>query len=155
MGVGKEGETAGGGSDAAASYTGGGTKLALTLLICAPAPFPASIAACKSPAYRSWNVLLILISIATARRSAAIPFRRRFGGLDMAGRLQMMRARACWCSGTRAWMSGTVCDQTMRKGRNATGQFVIERSVGAEPWFFERRGRGTEGGEVVDRRAAK
>lgn len=66
----------------------------------------------------------------------------------------MMRARSCWCSGVRAWMLGTASAQTMRKGRKGTGQLLSERSMGGL-CVFERRGRGTDGGLVVDRSAAK
>jgi len=66
----------------------------------------------------------------------------------------MIRARSCWCSGMRTWISETVFDQTIRNGRKAGGQLVRERSDGAA-LDLERRGRGTEGGLVVDRRAAK
>jgi hypothetical protein len=50
--------------DGVGSYIGGGTKLAFKPWPCVPRPplppdvSPASIAACKSDAYRSWNVRL-------------------------------------------------------------------------------------------------
>lgn len=66
----------------------------------------------------------------------------------------MIRARSCWCSGVRDWMDGTVDVQTLRKGRKETGQFERESSAGLS-CDLERRGRGTEGGLVVERRAAK
>ena len=65
----------------------------------------------------------------------------------------MMRARSCWCSGVRDWMAGTVSHQTWRNETKVGGQLVGERSIGVE--FFESRGRGTDGGDVVQRRAAK
>jgi hypothetical protein len=46
-----------------------------------------------------------------------------------------------------------VPHQTSRKEANAGGQFAGERSTGLE--FFDDRGRGTEGGDVVQRSAAK
>jgi hypothetical protein len=46
-----------------------------------------------------------------------------------------------------------VFPQTRKNDRNAGGQFVSERSVGAR--VLSRRGRGTEGGDVVHLNAAK
>lgn len=83
------------------SYTGGGTKLAFTRRLPCLGP-PTSSTACKSAAYRSWNVLRILISIPTALRSAAIAGRLGLTGFAMGGRPQTIRARSCWCSGLRA-----------------------------------------------------
>ena len=88
-----------------ASYVGGGTKEALMRSLVL---LPASRAACRSLAYLSWKVRRILISIATALRSAEIPLSLALGGWVMGGRLQMIRARSCWCSGTKDWISGTV-----------------------------------------------
>lgn len=51
-------------------------------------------------------------------------------------------------------MDGTVDVQTFRKGRKETGQLERESSAGLS-CDLERRGRGTEGGLVVERRAAK
>jgi hypothetical protein len=65
----------------------------------------------------------------------------------------MMRARSCWRSGSRLWIAGTHSAQRRRKGVNTVGQLERERLCrGAD---FSRRGRGTEGGEVVLRSAAK
>ena len=61
------------------SYTGGGTKLALTRRLDV-LPEPESKAACRSEAYLSWKVRRMLISIATARKSAAIPGNLGLGG---------------------------------------------------------------------------
>jgi hypothetical protein len=61
------------------SYTGGGTKLAFTRRL-DDRPDPESRAACKSDAYRSWKVRRMLISMATARKSAAMPGRLGFWG---------------------------------------------------------------------------
>lgn len=69
-------------------------------------------------------------------------------------RPQITRARSCWCSGARACIAGTACDHTVRKGRKATGQLAVERSLGGADDFVVL-GRGTDGGLVVDRRAAK
>lgn len=66
----------------------------------------------------------------------------------------MMRARSCWCSGTSAWIKGTVCAQTRRKDTNAGGQLDSDKSIGPEE-DLEERGSGTDGGSVVLLRAAK
>ncbi len=50
-------------------------------------------------------------------------------------------------------MAGTVFAQTRRKDMKAGGQFSYESCIGAER--FEDRGNGTDGGFVVDRKAAK
>ncbi len=65
----------------------------------------------------------------------------------------MIRARSCWCSGASPWMDGTDLAHTERNEVNAGGQFSAESSVGSDDLL--RRGRGTEGGFVVHRRAAK
>ena len=65
------------GGELGASYVGGGTKDALTRSL---VELPASSAAWRSLAYLSWNVRRILISIATALRSAEIPFNLGLGG---------------------------------------------------------------------------
>lgn len=140
------------GGELGASYVGGGTKDALTRSL---DEFPASSAAWRSLAYLSWNVRRMLISMATALRSADIPFSLGLGGWVIGWRPQIIRAKSCWCSGINAWISGTVCDQTIRKGRNAGGQLERERSLGVILFAFVNRGRGTDGGLVVDLRAAK
>ena len=66
----------------------------------------------------------------------------------------MIRARSCWCSGASAWIAGTECDHTVRKGRKAIGQLEVERSFGGAEDLVVR-GSGTDGGLVVERRAAK
>jgi hypothetical protein len=65
----------------------------------------------------------------------------------------MIRAKSCWYSGERDWMAGTASHQTWRNEAKAGGQFAGERSTGDE--VFDNRGRGTDGGDVVQRRAAK
>jgi hypothetical protein len=135
-----------------ASYTGGGTNDAFFGLN-EPGALPASRAACRSEAYRSWKDLLWLISIATARRSAEIPFIEEDASGCIGSSPQITRARSCWCSGARAWIEGTVLAHTRRKEMNAGGQLSYESSIGVED--FEALGRGTEGGFVVDRNAAK
>jgi hypothetical protein len=50
-------------------------------------------------------------------------------------------------------MTGTARDQTKRKDAKAGGQLSALSSRGASP--FVLRGRGTAGGFVVERRAAK
>jgi hypothetical protein len=73
----------------------------------------------------------------------------------------MILARSCWYSGDKDWMAGTVLAQTLRKDKNAAGQFSTERSMGG--WAAGApgapdlllRGNGTEGGLVVQRSAAK
>lgn len=81
------------------------------------------------------------------------------GGTVIGGRPQMMRARSCWCSGRSAWMSGTACDQISRKEMKAGGQLSSDRSIWGAGWpplcFAFLRGRGTDGGLVVHRSAAK
>jgi hypothetical protein len=54
-------------------YVGGGTNEAFLFPPGLVGVFPESNAACKSEAYLSWKDRLWLISIATARSSAAIP----------------------------------------------------------------------------------
>ena len=71
----------------------------------------------------------------------------------MGSRLHMIRQRSCWREGDRDWIFGTVEIQTVRNGRKTGGQFEGERSRDGE--FFDCRGRGTEGGVVVLRSAAK
>ena len=53
-------------------------------------------------------------------------------------------------------MRGTFLAQTLRNDVNAGGQFSKDRSVGTEelPWPLDL-GKGTEGGLVVQRKAAK
>jgi hypothetical protein len=131
------------------SYIGGGTKEAF-LAMDVP---PASRAACRSEAYLSWKDLLWPISIATARKSAAMPWTEDGVGLDTASSPHMMRARSCWCSGRRDWMEGTVLAHTRRKEVKAGGQLSAVSSIGGDDLLL--RGSGTEGGLVVQRRAAK
>jgi hypothetical protein len=50
-------------------------------------------------------------------------------------------------------MAGTVFPQTRRKDMKAGGQFSYESCIGAER--FEDRDNDTDGGFVVDRKAAK
>lgn len=160
------------------SYIGGGTKLAITrrLFPNLPSPpsddpwsapptlplpspplpedaSPASIAACKSAAYRSWKVRRWLISMATARSSAAIRLRDGLMGCERGSSPQITRARSCWCSGIRSWIGVTLRDHIWRKEMKAGGQFSGERSSCSAD--LDERGKGTEGGVVVDRRAAK
>jgi hypothetical protein len=133
------------------SYIGGGTKEAF-LVIGVP---PASRAACRSEAYLSWKDLLWLISIATARKSAAMPWIEDGVGFDNASSPHMMRARSCWCSGGRDWMEGTVLAHTRRNEVKAVGQFSADSSSDGDVFELLLRGSGTEGGLVVQRRAAK
>lgn len=115
---------------------------------------PESIAACRSVRYRSWKLRLWLISMATALKSAATPFNVGISvPCAMGSRPHMMRQRSCCCSGRRDWILGTLELQTLRNDRKASGQFVWDRSRGWE--VFVSRGRGTEGGVVVQRSAAK
>ncbi len=64
-----------------------------------------------------------------------------------------MRARSCWCSGIACWIGATLRDQICRKEINAGGQFSCDRSCCSAD--LDVRGKGTEGGIVVDRRAEK
>ena len=52
-------------------------------------------------------------------------------------------------------MAGTVFAQTRRKETKGGGQFSYERSIGIDDLDDDDRGRGTEGGWVVQRNAAK
>lgn len=52
-------------------------------------------------------------------------------------------------------MDGTAFAHTRRKGTKAGGQLSCESSIGCEDEDFDDRGRGTEGGLVVHRKAAK
>ena len=133
-------------------YSGGGTNDARARKPLA-GPGPVSMAAWRSPAYRSWNERLKLISIATDRKSAASRLRPGLTGLLIGSRPHMMRARSCWCSGMRFWMSGTQVAQSRRKAMNVVGQFSSERSRSGPDLVV--RGRGTEGGFVVHLKAAK
>ena len=51
-------------------------------------------------------------------------------------------------------MSGTALLQMVKNGRNASGQLTNDKSFGGAE-DFARRGRGTDGGSVVERKAAK
>jgi hypothetical protein len=51
-------------------------------------------------------------------------------------------------------MAGTVFAQTRRKDTKGGGQFSYESSIGVDEDLLDR-GRGTEGGCVVHRNAAK
>lgn len=135
------------------AYSGGGTKDALTLRPWAPSG-PESIAACRSVPYLSWKLRRWLISIATALKSAAMPFNLGISVPCATGsRPQMMRHKSCCCSGGSDWIRATLELQTFRNEMNAGGQLVWERSRGCDVLLC--RGRGTEGGVVVHRSAAK
>jgi len=85
-----------------------------------------------------------------------MPFRDGFRA-ETGSRPQMIRARSCWCSGTRLWIRGTVSTHTRRKERKAIGQLFSDKSVimPETPALLLRLGRGTDGGLVVHLRAAK
>jgi hypothetical protein len=68
-------------------------------------------------------------------------------GSRRGGRLQIIRARLFWFLGDRAWMSGTVDAQRRMKRENVGGQ--LSRDI------FGPLGNGTDGGSVVQERAAK
>lgn len=137
------------------SYEGGGANSATRLF--SPGA-PASNALCKSERYRSWNVRLCVISIATLRKSAAARVKICWvsGVVEegVSGALsQMTRARSCCCAEGRAWMIGTVDAQRRKKGRKTGGQVSALSTRGADE--REVPGMGTLGGVVLDLRAAK
>lgn len=74
-------------------------------------------------------------------------------GKETGSKPQMIRARSCCASGVKFWMAGTLFAQTRRKGMNAGGQLVGDKSSGGRDLFV--RGRGTDGGYVTDRKAEK
>jgi hypothetical protein len=69
---------------------------------------------------------------------------------------QMTRARSCCRSGVRPWIAGTHSDQRRMKGTKVAGQLASESVRRGEDFpALPVRGRGTEGGLVVQRSAAK